>query len=62
VNEIAAEERAKGQLRSDLNDPFWQEYFFELGRLTGEAAIATRFLKKFRKQRIQAEVKIYDKD
>jgi hypothetical protein len=61
VNEIGAEEREKGKLRSDLNDPFWQEYFFELGRLTGEASIATRFLKKFRKQRIQDEVEITDK-
>lgn len=62
INEIAAEERAKGELTSDLNEPFWSEYFFELGRLTREAAIASRFLKKFRKQAIKAEIEIMDKE
>ncbi|PMD12081.1 hypothetical protein NA56DRAFT_652747 [Hyaloscypha hepaticicola] len=63
INEIAAEERAKGRLTSDLNEPFWSEYFFELGRLTREAAIASRFLKKFRNQAMsKAEIEIMDKE
>ncbi len=62
INEIAAEERAKGALTSDLNEPFWSEYFFELGRLTGDAGIASRFLKKFRNQAIGAGVGIIDRE
>jgi hypothetical protein len=54
--EIVREERANGRLTADLSSPFWEAYQFQLGQLAADAKNMTRVLKRFRKQRTNAEL------